>query len=860
MSVHISLQLPRVAIERWVPGTVAVPTFHCRRCLNHWKAYGELPWKCNEPKETVEGPPMYLTSKANFGRRMPIRNAYNARGKQLQICVDVTAGRQSRVSETDLQPGATEVDADALWDLTSNELDHSGSDNSAIDDVQFLSHSCMSTSGHGSVASGTAITQLPPITVSSNGSGTVQVLCATSETGTRVQSVLADSLGMQKGSNYPPFMHGQLGNTKSTLGNTHHRHMHSANKVGHSGQDNASNGDHVSSADGTSHHSISAVAQDGMVDQHGGRMGNNGQGRMMGSSKGSSYGDGEVSHSTRGHDGATYSRECTDGSDLTHYSTAQKQGTSSPHSLLESGHRAKRANSRNAGGGGISGNSPSPGSNTTSLQTTGRTRSSALAGEGPMGSIMASNTCSRTESQQLLHTSSSVLRQQSFHDGRPPFTGKHEVSIDGNEQSGRQEHQNSQSPASSRSVVSAAEPKQTSVADPGCGTVSGQGKPRTQENKVLRRATIKENVEFVPDKVRVGKKKKAQLRKGIHPTGNSQATSSQGAAVNRRGSYVLAQAGSRNGMHQIDTSKLEEQRQAGAAAAHAITAIPPQTLHNTTKSRDVSFPTRHNSKNLDEVVHQSPDLYHNKGKPPLQHTEINPSSQTESESASHSQRVPSGWRQRGDLKMDQTSGRLLTEDQDVSGTGIANDTDGGEFIAPKGQDRKLLFSHGAGSDPSAVHTFLQQQSQALDDTARRSSSTKQPSALQDQYLPKGKATVDIQQTTTASTVATGTASLHSSVGTTSVQVESKLSNPISCEQSLRTISEVGEGDEALAELEYYNSVRPTGFDIMSVINFTRSFTYSMFPMSKQHKESCNAIHSSANTTGRRQIKRTAVKS
>ena len=118
-----SLQLPRVAIEGWVPGTVAIPTFHCQKCLNHWRAYGELPRECKEPEETVEGPPMYITGKANVGKKMSIQNAYTTRGSPLQMCIDVTTGKQSRASDVDLGALDTtdEVDADTLWDLRPND-------------------------------------------------------------------------------------------------------------------------------------------------------------------------------------------------------------------------------------------------------------------------------------------------------------------------------------------------------------------------------------------------------------------------------------------------------------------------------------------------------------------------------------------------------------------------------------------------------------------------------------------------------------------------------------------------------------------------------------------------------------------
>ena len=907
MSARMPLQLPRVAIERWVPGTVAVPTFHCRKCLTHWKAYGDLPRECNEPEEKVEGPPMYLTGKADFGSRMPVRNAYNSRDSQLQICIDVKAGRQSRAegSEIDVESlETTDVDADALWDLKTNKLNHSLSDDCvADDDVQFLSHSVMSTDGNGTMASATSTTQLPPIIVQSNGNRAAQVTPSWSH------SVLADSLVEQEGSDYPLSMHKQLGNS-----NSDNKRMHGIDEVGYSGRDSARYRARKSGGDGRGHHSISAKSQDSRAGPCDGRMGSKGQGRMMGSRKDSVCGNGEVSH--RGHG------DPTGGSDMMHYGTSQEQG--SQHSLLGSGHSSKSSNGRNAECGRINGSSPSAGP----LQTAGRIGSSALASEDTVGFTKAGNSRSSTPNQQSLQTSSSGHYTQSFHDDKlpsftgkhedssgnytqsfhddklpsftgkheassgdytqsfhddklpsvsgkhedssgdctqsfhdgklPSFTGKHEASSDRMEQSGVPEHQNSQSTASSRSAMPAAEPPiQSCKGKPGSGMASGKGQPSlghstAQEKKVVRQATIKENVEYVPDKVRVGKKKKAQLGKGTHPTGNSQATSHQGSTRKRKDSYVLAQESSQSWMHQTDTLKLEERRQSGAAAAHGMAAVPPCTLLNASKSRDVSFPTRHNSKNLDDVVHQSPDPYRNKGN-------IHPSSQTASEGGSYSQTTTSGWKEQADLQTDQQTSSLLTKDQDVSARTGTVDTAGGVLLASKDQDRTLMYSHGTGSDTSAAERLLQQQSQALA-AATRSSSGGQPSAAQD-HSPRGKATHDTQKTITAPTATVGTASdVNGSDDTIGVQVESKLSKGMGSEECLETISEGSEGDETLAELEYYCRVRPPSFDIMSVMNFTRSFTYSMFPMSKQHKETYKAIRTSASTTGRRQMKRTAVKS
>ena len=376
--------------------------------------------------------------------------------------------------------------------------------------------------------------------------------------------------------------------------------------------------------------------------------------------------------------------------------------------------------------------------------------------------------------------------------------------------------------------------------------------PKAREKKVVRQATIKENVEYVADKVKVGKKKKTQLRKSARPTASSQATSYQGSAVNRRDSYTLAHTGSQSEIHQIDASKLEEQGQSGTAAAHGSSANPTHMLRNATKSRDVSFLARHNSKNLDEVVHQSPNLYQGKA---LQHTDVIPSFQTVTEGGSHGERTSSGWREQGDLQTNPQSSSVSEQDQETSG---AADTAGGVPLTSNNQDRKLLFSHGAGSNTGAVDRFLQQQSQASDATTRRpGSSTEQPIALQGQYSPKERATGDTLKTSNTSTLAAETA--NGSDDTTSAPVESKLSKTLRSKESLGTISEASEANEALAELEYYSKVHRPGFDIMSVVNFTRSFTYSMFPMSKQHKESFNAIHASANATGRQQ-KRNAVKS
>ena len=872
MSARMPLQLPRVAIEAWVSGTVAVPTFHCRKCLTHWRQYGDLPQECNELEEKVEGPPMYLTGKADFVSRMPVRNAYNSRDSQLQICIDVTAGRLSRAegSEIDLESlETTDVDADALWDLKTNKLNHSLSDDCvADDDIQFLSHSVMSTGGHGTMGSATSTTQLPPIIVRSDGNQAAQVTPSWSH------SVLAESLVVQEGSDYPPSMHKQLGNSNSDnkrvhggdevgysgldsarykgrksggdgreqLGNSNsdNKHVHGGDEVGYSRRDSARYKGRKSGGDGKGHHSISAKSQDSRAAPCDGRMGSKGQGRMMGSSKDSVCGNGEVSHSGHG--------DHTGGSDMMHYSTSQEQH--SQHSLLGSGHRSKSSNGRNAGSGRINGSSPSSGP----LQTAGRIGSPALASEDTVGSTKAGNSRNSTPNQQSLHTSSSGHYTQSFHDDKlPSFTGTHEASSDTKEQNGRPEHQNSQSPASSRSAMPAAEPPiQSCKRKPG-SMASGKGQPSlghstAREKKVVRQATIKENVEYVPDKGRVGKKKKAQLGKGTHPTSNSQATSHQGSTRKRKDSYVLAQEGSQSWMHQIDTSKkLEEQRQSEAAVAHGMAAVPPRTLLNATKSRDVNFPTRHNSKNLDDVVHQSPDLYHNEAN-------IQPSSQTASEGGSHSPTTSSGWREQADLQTDQKASSLSTKDEDVSVRTGTIDTAGGELLASKDHDRTLMFSHGTGSDTSAVESTrlderLQQQSQALA-AATRSRSGGKPSGAQD-HSPRGKATHDTQKTITASTPTAGTASgVNGSDDTIDAQVESKLSKGMGSEECLETISETSEGDETLAELEYYSRVRPPSFDIMSVMNFTRSFTYSMFPMSKQHKETYKAIRTSASTTGR----------
>ncbi|XP_077864758.1 uncharacterized protein LOC144350438, partial [Saccoglossus kowalevskii] len=52
-----SVGIPIEIIKRdFKPGSLAAPVFHCPRCLGHWKEYGLLPDKCDEPALPTRGP------------------------------------------------------------------------------------------------------------------------------------------------------------------------------------------------------------------------------------------------------------------------------------------------------------------------------------------------------------------------------------------------------------------------------------------------------------------------------------------------------------------------------------------------------------------------------------------------------------------------------------------------------------------------------------------------------------------------------------------------------------------------------------------------------------------------------------
>jgi len=48
-------------IVDWKPGSLGIPTFHCKRCMNNWLRKGDLPKDCCEPEDITEGPAMCIT-------------------------------------------------------------------------------------------------------------------------------------------------------------------------------------------------------------------------------------------------------------------------------------------------------------------------------------------------------------------------------------------------------------------------------------------------------------------------------------------------------------------------------------------------------------------------------------------------------------------------------------------------------------------------------------------------------------------------------------------------------------------------------------------------------------------------------
>lgn len=59
--ISFLFQLPRMNIVDWKPGSLGIPTFHCKRCMNNWLRKGDLPKDCCEPEDITEGPAMCIT-------------------------------------------------------------------------------------------------------------------------------------------------------------------------------------------------------------------------------------------------------------------------------------------------------------------------------------------------------------------------------------------------------------------------------------------------------------------------------------------------------------------------------------------------------------------------------------------------------------------------------------------------------------------------------------------------------------------------------------------------------------------------------------------------------------------------------
>ena len=383
---------------------------------------------------------------------------------------------------------------------------------------------------------------------------------------------------------------------------------------------------------------------------------------------------------------------------------------------------------------------------------------------------------------------------------------------------------------------------------------------KKNEVKTLHQAILKENVEL-PRK-NMEKKKKREKKSGKKPNdGLNDHPRVVHSSKSHRGSFHIDPTASEetdgNHFNFSPSTALNN----GSNVRVQSSALRSKIVRNMTKTHDVSVPSRHNSKDLKEGIVKSNDAYKDR-RQSVDSSTHRPQSQlirnNHKVSAQSNVSKDAGNSRYHNDPTDSTS-YPKTEDGLVASTTAGS----GKPNSQSGSTRTpgIHYQKNSSSHLPYNHTSAKVTSSRYSAGVKQSEEHRQPVTDVDSsgqnILPTNKEPDPTMSKNEPVTATHRNQSYNYETRQAGVDVTGSKDSIDSCNQD----ESATDREEAAIMEEYYATVKPAHFGLNSVSNFTPSFTYSMFPMSKQHRDRYDNICSKVHTLRHKQPnKQTIVRS
>ena len=381
---------------------------------------------------------------------------------------------------------------------------------------------------------------------------------------------------------------------------------------------------------------------------------------------------------------------------------------------------------------------------------------------------------------------------------------------------------------------------------------------KKSEMKTLHQAILKENVEL-PRK-NMERKKKRERKPGKKPNDS----------LNNH-PRVVHSSKSRRGTFHIDPTASEETdgNHFNFSPSTALSngsnvqcsALPSKTVRNMTKTHDVSVPSRHNSKDLKEGIVKPSDAYNDRRQSVYSSTHRPQSQLIRNNRNVSAQSNVSKDAGNSRNHNDQTASTSYpkTKDGSLASTTTGSDKPNSQSVATR--TPAIHYQKNSSSHLPYTHTSAEVTRNRYSTGMKQSEEHHQPVTDVDSsgqnILPKNKELDPKMSKNEPITATHQNQSYNYETRQAGTDVTGSKDSIDKCDQDDST----KDREEAAIMEEYYATVKPAHFGLNSVSNFTPSFTYSMFPMSKQHRDRYDSIRSKVHTLRHKQPnKQTIVRS